>query len=436
MKTPDDASVKGSKAWRLLSAYLLVHAIVCVASLLYALEFTTHHIAYNSHQLPYAIASVAIFCLVASLFVFARFSFGYFIGFYLYTMVIGFIWLSWFTDFTYDHQAARISAAASAVVFLLPALFLSMPLRQAFRISPSHFDFALHCLLAAAAATIALAAIYNFRLIGLERIYEFRASLEFPTLISYLIGIVSSAVLPFLFACFVVRDQIWRAGLVILLLFLIYPVTLTKVAFFAPIWLVGLAALSRMLEARATVVLSVLLPTLVGVVLFALFKEQTKIFFGVVNFRMMIVPSSAINVYSDFFSRHELTHFCQISFLSKILDCPYHEPLSVIMEKTYGLGFFNASLFATEGIASVGQTLAPASVFVCGLVIALGNCASNGLPSRVILLSSAVLAQYFLNVPLTTMMLTHGTGLMFLLWHLTPREIFRLGASSPAEKPR
>jgi len=99
-------------------------------------------------------------------------------------------------------------------------------------------------------------------------------------------------------------------------------------------------------------------------------------------------------------------------------------------------GLDQLAALGVDLLARRGQTLAPASVFVCGLVIALGNCASNGLPSRVILLSSAVLAQYFLNVPLTTMMLTHGTGLMFLLWHLTPREIFRLGASSPAEKPR
>lgn len=85
------------------------------------------------------------------------------------------------------------------------------------------------------------------------------------------------------------------------------------------------------------------------------------------------------------------------------------------MKRIYGLGFFNASLFATEGIASVGQTFAPIVVFACGVVVALGNCASNGLPPRLILLSSGVLAQYFLNVPLTTMVLTHGTGLIFVL---------------------
>ena len=36
------------------------------------------------------------------------------------------------------------------------------------------------------------------------------------------------------------------------------------------------------------------------------------------------------------------------------MTCPYQDQLSVVMEKTYGIGNINASLFATEGIASVG----------------------------------------------------------------------------------
>jgi hypothetical protein len=36
-------------------------------------------------------------------------------------------------------------------------------------------------------------------------------------------------------------------------------------------------------------------------------------------------------------------------------------------------------------------------------------------------MSGAVLPQYFLNVPLTTALLTHGAGLLFLLWYIMPR---------------
>jgi hypothetical protein len=95
--------------------------------------------------------------------------------------------------------------------------------------------------------------------------------------------------------------------------------------------------------------------------------------------------------------------------------------LSIVMERTYQLGNFNASLFATEGIASVGLILAPFSGLACGLVIALGNRLSAGLPSTFILLSGGILPQVFVNVPLTTTLLTNGA---FVLWYVTPREIF------------
>jgi hypothetical protein len=50
----------------------------------------------------------------------------------------------------------------------------------------------------------------------------------------------------------------------------------------------------------------------------------------------------------------------------------------------------NASLFATEGVASVGVLLAPISAFICGLVVALANRLSAGLPCRFVLISGAL----------------------------------------------
>jgi hypothetical protein len=94
------------------------------------------------------------------------------------------------------------------------------------------------------------------------------------------------------------------------------------------------------------------------------------------------------------------------------------------MSDAYALGNFNASLFATEGIASVGLWLAPLSALICGLVIALANRFSAGLSPRFILLSGGVLPQVFLNVPLTTTLLTNGAATLFLLWYVMPRSIF------------
>jgi hypothetical protein len=148
---------------------------------------------------------------------------------------------------------------------------------------------------------------------------------------------------------------------------------------------------------------------------------------------MIAVPSSALDFYNDFFSTHDITYFCQISFWKPFASCPYADQLSVVMEKTYHLGNFNASLFATEGIASVGMIMAPVAVLACGLVIALGNCLSAGLPPRFILLSGGMLPQTFLNVPLTTTLLTNGAALLFLLWYITPRTMFGPARSDSPE---
>ena len=167
--------------------------------------------------------------------------------------------------------------------------------------------------------------------------------------------------------------------------------------------------------------LSLLLPILVGVILIVAVGEDTRHYFYIVNFRMITVPSSAMDIYNEFFARHDLTYFCQLRILKPFVNCPYEHPLAIEMENNYALGNFNASLFATEGIASVGVLFAPVSVFLCGLVIALGNRLSAGLPPRFILISGAILPQILLNVPLSTVLLTHGMGILFLLWYITPR---------------
>jgi hypothetical protein len=413
----------------LITAYLVVFCVSLVDAALFRYPISSFdpkvfHILYDPAQLFGAIAVVSAFAVVAVLFVIAEFSFGYFVGFYLYTMVFGYLWLSHFSDFTYDRTRAGISAAISAIAFLLPALLVTSPLKRRYRVSEHKFETILHLIVIVSAAIILAEASYNFRLVFLEDIYEFRDSLESPRFLNYLMGMASSALLPFAFACFVMRNNYWRAAAVLVLLLLVYPITLSKISFFAPLWLAAIALLSRVFEARATVVLSLLVPALAGVIGFAWSGLGTAKYFGTVNFRMIAIPSNSLDVYTDFFSTHELTWFCQINVLKPFVSCPYPEPLAVVMKRVYDLGNLTASLFATEGVASVGLLYAPVVVFVCGLVIAFANRLSAGLPPRFILISSAVLPPLFLNVPLTIILLTHGAALLFLLWYITPREMF------------
>jgi hypothetical protein len=420
-----------------IALLICLHTIICCRSLVYIADGTyqlsvvpsTFHIFYDPARLHIAALAVAAFALVALPFCFVRFSFGYVVGFYFYTMISGYLWLNCFTDLNYDHRLYGLSAAISGATFLLPALFIVSPIPQIYTMSARGFDRLLKLILSAAIAAIIAGAFYNFRIVGVTNIYNFRDTLETPRIVGYAIGIISGALLPFAFAGFLARKAYWQAGVVLLLLLLIYPINLSKLVLFAPFWLVCVLLLCRVFKIKTAVVISLLAPVLIGLILHVLFVRQTNLYFSIVNLRLVAIPSNSLDVYSDFFSRHEFTYFCQISILKRIMDCPYQEPLWILMEKAYNLGNLNASLFATEGVASVGPLLAPVATFGCGLVIALGNRLSAGLPPRFILLSCAVLLPILLNVPLSIVMLTHGAGILFLLWYVTPRAIFEQEAT-------
>ena len=415
--------------WHRLALLLCWHVAACCVSLSYAAASFPGIVEFERANVLAAILRTLPLIAVSAVFMVSRFSFGYFVGFYFYTMIFGYLWFIEFSLLPYNHSLAMVSIFASALAFLAPALFVTSPIRARLDLSARGFDLLLFAILIFAALLIAAAAFYNFRLVGISEIYRFREELAFPAPLRYAIGITSNTLLPFAFAGFLLRGRILQAGLALALMLLFYPVTLSKLALFAPLWLLFLVFLCRMTEARSAVILSLVLPISVG--LAALFLAKAELvpikwaaqYFGLVNTRMVAMPSIALEVYNNFFSTHPLTHFCQINVLKRLIDCPYNEQLSILM-RVYNQGAFNASLFATEGIASVGPWLAPLSAFGCGLVIAIGNHLSSGLPPKFILLSAGILPQILLNVPLTTTLLTHGAGILFLLWYVTPRSIF------------
>lgn len=407
-------------------AFLIyLHVIVSCLSMVYVSEHyqSFFKISLDTDRFFDAALSILIVALISPLFTLARFSFGYIVGFYFYTMILGFIWLSYFTSLNYDHFLARVSAVLSLTSFLLPALFITLPLKPIYQMSERSLERILYAILILAAGVIVSGATYNFRLVSLFDIYNFRSELQLPTTLQYLIGICAGALLPFAFACFAMRHDYRRMAIVLVLLLLLYPITLSKVTLFAPAWLLGVAILSMAFEARIATILSLMLPMLGGLVLISSFHEGAMLYFGSVNFRMIAIPASALDYYSEFFSKNELTYFCQISLLKPLANCPYNDQLSIVMARAYNVGNFNGSLFTTEGVASVGLKLAPISALACGLVIAFGNCLSAHLPLRFVLMSGAILPQVFLNVPLTTTLVSNGAALLFLLWYLVPAAI-------------
>jgi hypothetical protein len=188
------------------------------------------------------------------------------------------------------------------------------------------------------------------------------------------------------------------------------------------------------------VILSLFAPLMAGLILIVLFwsgliPEKAAIpYFWLLNFRVIAIPSMAMDYYNDFFSQHDLTYFCQIQLLKLFTACAYQEPLGTVIYKAFGIGGnFNASLFATEGIASVGPIFAPVVALFCGLVLAIGNRMSAGLPPRFVLTSGAILPFVLLNVPLTVTLLTHGAAVLFLLWYVTPRIMFEPTAGNETQ---
>ncbi|MCG2671588.1 hypothetical protein ACFPFP_32125 [Bradyrhizobium sp. GCM10023182] len=412
---------------------LYLHVAVCFVSMCYVVQYYAPLMRLtvpDSDRLWLAALNVAPFALLSILFAVCRFSFGYFVGFYFFTMLMGYLWLLPLSTFSYDHIMAYASAFASGLAFLFPAMLITLPAGQRFALSETSFRRLLTSILALAVVLLAVGALHNVRVVGISEIYNFRNQLEFPAWLQYGLGVTPNVLLPFAFAFFVVQRARWRAALCLLLLLMFYPITLSKLALFAPVWLIILAVTSQLFLARTAVTLSLLAPILFGVLLARLFDlnaisyPQFIGYFSLVNFRMIALTSSALDFYNDFFAHHDLTWFCQVNVLKSFIDCPYREPLAIVMQNAYNAGNFNASLFATEGIASVGVVLAPLAAFVCGLIIAAGNSASSGLPWRFVLLSAGMMLQIFLNVSLTITFVTNGAALLFILWYVTPRTLF------------
>ncbi|MBR0709324.1 hypothetical protein [Bradyrhizobium liaoningense] len=413
-----------------LTVLVLLHSAVICLSLIEVATFQSY-INFDANRLWVA-AIVAIgFSVVSLLFVFARFCFGYFVGYYFYTMILGFLWIAVFSGYSYPRWHAGLSAALALLLFLLPMLFVKAPMRQIVVLSNARFEHLLTLILAISVAAIAVASAYNFRLVSIAHIYDYRDTIEFPAALRYLTGWVSSTLLPFAFACYWLLGHRWRAGLVLVLLLFFYPITLTKFALFTPVWLIVLTILSRLLTERTSVIASIFGPMLIGLLLIwmtgANLNSLPGKYFDIVNIRMIATASSALDIYNHFFASHPLTWFCQISVVKPMVHCPYQQQLSVVMQETYGFGNLNASLFATEGIASVGLYLAPLTALASSFVLALGNRASAGLPPRFVLISAGTLPHVLLNVPLTVALVTHGTALLFLLWYVMPRSVFAEG---------
>ena len=81
-----------------LVVLLVIYSVVCCASLAYLAPYHVFHLFYDDRMWMHAFLAVSALSMASGLFVFCSFSFGYFVGFYLYTMILGYLWVSTFSE--------------------------------------------------------------------------------------------------------------------------------------------------------------------------------------------------------------------------------------------------------------------------------------------------------------------------------------------------
>jgi hypothetical protein len=372
-----------------------------------------------------ALAGVFLTAGLIPLLLFGRFGFGYLVGIHFYGAIAGFVWITYFSDLNYDHERARLSAIASLFMFLLPLLFQTGQLRRTIVVLPQTMNRLLIAALCFTGVVLAWNGHYGVAFVGMREAGELRSAFVRPAVLNYITGSLIGAVLPFAFAYFALQRRYYLASAAIFLIVLFYPVLLNKTVLLAAAWLPFLFFMFRTFEPKRAAVLSVLIPMTFCLTFYAVAPAESPIgllaahMFGYTNIRMLAVPSIAMNYYSEFFASNPLTGFCQINIVRAVIGCPYTNQLGPILADRYGLGNLNASLFSTEGIASVGPVWAPISAFACGLVISVANSVSARLPPQLIAASGGLVVQAFLNVPLSTSFLSNGFLALLLLWYVT-----------------
>jgi hypothetical protein len=285
-----------------------------------------------------AVAPIFLLTLLISIpFLFVKFSFGYFVGFYLFVMMSGYFWVNRFGMLGYDRTAGLASAAASIILFLIPVLLLTIPAKRPFSLPHRALDAIPVCVLGLSAFVLVAGAFEGFRFVSLADMYKHREEISHSRAVNYAIGILDGALLPFAFACALSRKRWLVLALLCGAALLLYATAFTKLSLLVPFYLIFIAALTGFFEARSVVIISLLVPLTVGLIARAFDTEITNAVFGFVLLRLVAIPSISLEHYYVFFADHPVTHFCQITLIRRLVDCPYPE-LGVALSNWFGLG--------------------------------------------------------------------------------------------------
>ena len=200
-------------------------------------------------------------------FVLADFSFGYIIGVVFYGTIVGFIWLSYSSEFEYDHAAARWSVALSLMTFLSCSLFQMLPAKRVFAISVETMDKVLTLGLGAAVIVLVLDVQFGFAIVGMQEAERLRAGVQRPVILNYLTSNFIHAILPFAFAFFLQRRHWVKAAVSLIIISSFYPVLLNKMVLLGSVGLLYTFVVFRSFAPKQAAVICLLVPLLLGLLL-------------------------------------------------------------------------------------------------------------------------------------------------------------------------
>lgn len=270
-------------------------------------------------------------------------------------------------------------------------------------------------------STIYMLIIYrgSLKLVSFEDVYDLRSSnneLGGDIFTSYISSWLSNAFIPltFVYGLFTSNKMyIWVATLACLV---IYMATAGKSVILFPLLMYGLYQLLKRVNLNGS--FFAIGTLLIALMLFTL-SFDLNVFIGAV-FWMRTLGNGGllVNYYYQFFADHPVTYYSHINFVNALTQSyPYGNiPLGKVIGVEYwGDTNSNASFWATDGIASLGEIGILASSIFLFLIFVGFNKISKRYNKVFLILVLVPFINSLLNMSLFTSMLTGGGIVVFFV---------------------
>lgn len=278
-------------------------------------------------------------------------------------------------------------------------------------------------------ATFAVGMVQNFHVVDFSKLYDIRYSdLQSEAFIQRTANMYIFSFGGFFVALSVLFRRYFLAVFFLSIYVICYGLVQYKTAALAPLWIIYLFVAFRYFCKDSTVRFYIVLtaPFWIGLALYFLFPSGRTLaqnnlpvfaYLNLVVFRQYGVSPNALGLYYTFFKTHPHTYWSQITGINFFLHYPYGDhTVAIEMQRSYGLGNYNASFLSTEGVESFGYQAIPLASAVLGGVLVMLNTAARGIPPRVLPLIMVMPCLMIDERPLGTSILTGG--IIFLIFYL------------------